>query len=64
MDDIDIWRSAQLLINQYGAEAELAAARHMDAAIDRGDPGGETVWKCVLRAIEELRRTSRNAKPH
>jgi hypothetical protein len=58
MDETDIWRSAHLLIQQHGEDAELAAAKHLDAMIERGDPGGEAVWKCVLRAINALRKTS------
>ena len=66
MEEIDIWRAAQLLLKQHGADAELAAARQMDAAIEKGDPAGESVWKRVLRAIEELRRASPRGrtKPH
>jgi hypothetical protein len=38
MDELDIWRSAQLLINQHGADAELAAAARVDDMIAAGAP--------------------------
>lgn len=56
MDSVDIWRAAQQLIKMYGDGAELAAAQRADKAIDQGDPEGETVWKRILRAVQELRR--------
>jgi hypothetical protein len=59
MDDIDIWRTAQLLIKTHGAEADLAAAHRVDAMIEAGDPAGEATWKKVLAATKELQRTER-----
>ena len=61
MQEIDIWRSAALLVKQYGADADLQAARHMDAMIERGDPAGEAAWKRVRAAIAELRRNTPSA---
>ena len=59
MEEIDIWRCASLLVQKYGEEAVLHAARYMDEMVGRGDPDGEAVWKSVQDAIEELRATSR-----
>jgi len=56
MEEIDIWRSAALLVRQHAADAELQAERHMQAMIERGDPQGVAVWKRILRAIADLRR--------
>ena len=55
MEEIDIWRSAALLLKQHGKDAELQAERHMRAMITRGDPEGEAVWKPILQATEKLR---------
>lgn len=48
-------KSAKLLIAQYGADASVHAAMRIDALIESGDVDGVSVWKRVLRAIEELR---------
>ena len=58
MGKIDTWRTAALLVQKHGAEADLEAARHMDAMIERGNPRGEAVWRDVMRAIEQLEKTS------
>ncbi len=54
MDSKDIYRSANLLIEQYGGEAKSHA---MQRAVDlraAGDAEGERVWCCVFEAILEL----------
>ena len=61
--ELDIWRSAQLLINQHGDQAELVAAGRVDDMIERGDPKGESTWKRIRDAIRELRAPS-GARPH
>jgi hypothetical protein len=58
MEKIDIWRTAALLVQQHGEEADLEAACHMDSMIERGDPRGDAAWRDVMRAIEQLQRTS------
>jgi hypothetical protein len=35
--DIDIWRSANLLIKHYGADAPVQAAMRADAMLDKGN---------------------------
>jgi hypothetical protein len=57
MDEIDIFRSAKLLIDQHGADAPIHAAMRVDALIETGDVDGVSVWKRVLRAIGELQAT-------
>jgi hypothetical protein len=57
--DLDIWRAANVLVKEYGDEAPLLAARRCDALLANGDLDGERVWKSILRAVEELRRTER-----
>ena len=61
MDEIDVWRAAQLLIRQHGDLAELEATKHSLAMAERGDTAGEAVWTRVLRTIEKLRKTSPRA---
>ena len=52
--EIDIWRSAKLLIDQHGDEAAIHAAMRVDELLEASDLDGYTVWKRVLKAVEEL----------
>lgn len=58
MDEIDIWRAANLLIQQYGEGAGQEAARLGGLAVGKGDPEGERVWVEVSRAIKTLMETN------
>ena len=51
---IDIYRSAKLLINQHGEDAPIFAAMQADKCLAAGDLDGKTVWMRVIRAIGEL----------
>ena len=62
--DLDIYRSAQVLIKQHGPDAPVHAAMRADAMLEKGDLGGSAVWKRILRAVEELRRTEPGARVH
>ena len=58
--DLDIYRTANVLVKEYGAEqALLMAAKRADALLDFGDIDGQRVWKGVLRAVENLTRQER-----
>ena len=54
--DLDIFRSANLLGKQHGQDAPIHAAMRADAMLDKGDLEGFSVWKRILRAVEELQR--------
>jgi hypothetical protein len=59
--DLDIYRAANILVKEYGAEqAPLMAAKRCDALLELGDLNGARVWKAVLRAVQELTRTERS----
>ena len=49
--EIDIWRSAKLLIGQHGDEAAIHAAMRVDELLEANDLDGYTVWKRVLKAV-------------
>ncbi len=53
-DEIDIYRSAKLLIDQHGEDAPIFAAQQADACWERGTLDGKAVWIGVIRAIKEL----------
>ncbi len=59
-DDLDIYRAANILVKEYGAEqAPLMAAKRVDAMLALGDVNGQRTWKAVLRAVQEIIRTER-----
>jgi hypothetical protein len=59
---LDIYRAANVLVQQYGAEdAALMAAMRIDALLALGDVDGQFAWTGVLRAVRELARTDRKA---
>jgi hypothetical protein len=53
----DSWRSAQLLVKQYGEDALIHAAMRADAMLEKGDLDGLAVWKRIVRAMGELQGT-------
>ncbi len=62
--DLDIYRSAQVLVKQHGADAPIEAAMRADAQLEAGDLGGYAVWRRILRAVEELRETEPGGRVH
>ena len=54
--EIDIYRSAAVLVREHGEDAAQEAAQRADAMLERGDMEGAAVWRRVLRAVEELQR--------
>ncbi len=52
--DLDIYRSANELIKQFGDAADIEAAMRADERLAAGDMGGEAVWLRIGKAIEEL----------
>ncbi len=56
--DLDIYRSANVIIKQYGQDAPIDAAMRADAMLEVGDLDGYAVWKRILRAVGELMRAS------
>ena len=55
--EIDIYRTANLLIQQHGEEASIHAAMKADEMLEKGDLDGKAVWLRVVKAIEELHAT-------
>ncbi len=57
IDDIDIYRSAKLLIDKYGDKAAVIAIKRASQMLDADDVDGYAVWKRTLQAIEQLETT-------
>ena len=51
---LDIYRAANLLMKQYGADAQIEAARMFDRMLELGDPEGQALWRRLRNAIEVL----------
>ncbi len=44
------------LVREHGDEAVIAAVKHADAMLAKGDLEGQVVWKRIVRAVEEIQR--------
>ncbi len=55
--DLDIYRSASVLVKRHGQDAPIQAAMRADAMLDKGDLDGYATWKRILRAVGELQGT-------
>ena len=53
-EEIDIYRSAKLLIDQHGEDALIFAAMQADRCLEGGDLDGKAAWMMVIGAIKEL----------
>ena len=62
--DIDIYRSAKLLVDRPGDEAPIHAAMRADALMDAGDMDGRAVWLRIKAAAEEMLRTEAGGVVH
>ena len=54
--DLDIYRTASVLIREHGDEADLVAAMRADSFLDDGDIDGSAIWKRVLKAVKEIQK--------
>jgi hypothetical protein len=54
--DLDIYRTASVLIREHGEDAALEAAQRADAMLEKGCLDGLRVWKRVLAAVKEIQR--------
>ena len=55
--DLDIYRSANVLVKRHGQDAPIHAAMQADAMLEKGDLEGCAVWKRILRATKTLQST-------
>ncbi len=63
-DEIDIYRSAKLYIDQHGDQAALQAAMQSDAQFAAGDMEGAATWRRIIKAIEVLQTTAPSGLTH
>ncbi len=62
--DLDIYRSAQVLVKRHGEDAPIRAAMRADELLEAGDLDGCAVWRRILRAVEELQRVKPEGRVH
>ena len=62
--DLDIYRSANLLVKQHGEDAPIEAAMREGAMLERADLDGYAGLKRVLRAVGALQETEPGGKVH
>jgi hypothetical protein len=56
VEEIDIWRTAKILIDSHGEDAWLEASQRADHALEDSNSECVKVWKRVVAAIDELQR--------
>ena len=56
ISDLDLYRSANVLVKRQGQDAPIHAAIRADAMLEEGDLDGYEVWKGILKAVEKLLR--------
>ncbi len=54
ISDLDIYRSANVIIRQHGEDAPIEAAMRADTMLERGDLDGYAVWKRIVKTVDEL----------
>jgi hypothetical protein len=52
--DLDIYRTAVLVIAQHGADAKIHAAMRAHELLGRGNVAGECTWLRIIKAIDVL----------
>lgn len=62
--DIDIWRSAQQLIKQFGDDAPIECAMRADRFGEKNDYAGQAVCIKIKAAAEELLRDKPDGEVH
>lgn len=56
ISELDIWRSAQVMLKRYGDDATVEATKRADEFLDTDNTSGVVIWRRILKAIEELQR--------
>ena len=60
VDDLDIFRSAKLMVDLHGEVAAKESIKKADALEAKGDADGKVVWLRILEAVERLQSTVHN----
>lgn len=63
MNEIDIYLSAKLLFDQYGAAAAVRASRLASAMLTRGDAKSAAMWLMIGQTLALILARHRARKP-
>jgi hypothetical protein len=55
VSDLDLLRSARVVLDQHGADALIHCAQQADKMIQKGDLQGYEVWCAILALIESAK---------
>jgi hypothetical protein len=58
IDNLDIYRAANLLVERHGPDVAIGAACRADELLVGGNTEGYAVWKRILAAVAEITRTT------
>jgi hypothetical protein len=61
ISDLEIYRSAAVMIRQFGSDAAAQAAARARSMGEKGDREGQLVWACIATAVRALQRVERPA---
>ena len=64
ISEIDVYRSAKLLVDRHGDEAPIHAAMKADTMLERGDMDGRAVWLRIVDAIRDMLRETLRPGEH
>ena len=64
VSELDIYRTANILVKAHGEDAATHAAMRADELLDQGDMDGRAVWLRVLAAAKELLATEPDGVVH
>ena len=62
--DLDIYRTAAIIVKEHGEDAATHAAMRADELIEAGNTEGRTVWLRVLAAVKDLMTTEPEGPLH
>jgi triphosphoribosyl-dephospho-CoA synthetase len=54
IEEIDIWRAAQLILKRYGDEALKESGARADELVAAGDDNGAAMWRRITDAVAQL----------
>ena len=53
---VNVWSAANVLVRDYGEDAEIIAAQQADALLAAGDVEGQRAFKAIAKAVGDLLR--------
>ena len=57
VSDLEVWRAASQLIEQFPADPAMEAAQRADHAYEQGDMSNFNLWTRINKAVREWERT-------